>query len=81
AFQETDPEKRSKNTTLLSLMFLVLAVISLVTHIIQGFMFGKSGEVLTKRLRSLSFKALLQQVPASFLGQSDRQQICSTPAM
>ncbi|KAH1177857.1 hypothetical protein KIL84_011559 [Mauremys mutica] len=61
AFEETDPEKRSKNTTLLSLMFLVLAVISLVTHIIQGFMFGKSGEVLTKRLRSLSFKALLQQ--------------------
>ncbi|XP_065254518.1 ATP-dependent translocase ABCB1-like [Emys orbicularis] len=61
AFQETDPEKRSKTTTLLSLMFLVLAVISLVTHIIQGFMFGKSGEVLTKRLRSLSFKALLQQ--------------------
>uniref|UniRef100_A0A8C4WTX7 Uncharacterized protein n=1 Tax=Gopherus evgoodei TaxID=1825980 RepID=A0A8C4WTX7_9SAUR len=56
-----NPEKRSKNTTLLSLMFLVLAVISLVTHIIQGFMFGKSGEVLTKRLRTLSFKALLQQ--------------------
>ncbi|XP_065254501.1 ATP-dependent translocase ABCB1-like [Emys orbicularis] len=56
-----DPEKRSKTTTLLSLMCLVLAVISLVTHIIQGFMFGKSGEVLTKRLRSLSFKALLQQ--------------------
>ncbi|XP_065439341.1 ATP-dependent translocase ABCB1-like isoform X1 [Chrysemys picta bellii] len=61
AFQETDPEKRSKNTTLLSLMFLVLGVISLVTHIIQGFMFGNSGEFLTKRLRSLSFKALLQQ--------------------
>ncbi|XP_044861608.1 ATP-dependent translocase ABCB1-like [Mauremys mutica] len=61
AFQETESEKRSKTTTSLSLMFLVLAVISLVTHIIQGFMFGKSGEVLTKRLRSLSFKALLQQ--------------------
>ncbi|XP_039380537.1 ATP-dependent translocase ABCB1-like isoform X3 [Mauremys reevesii] len=61
AFQETESEKRSKNTTLLSLMFLVLAVISLVTHIIQGFMFGKSGELLTKRLRTLSFKALLQQ--------------------
>uniref|UniRef100_A0A8D0GPQ2 Uncharacterized protein n=1 Tax=Sphenodon punctatus TaxID=8508 RepID=A0A8D0GPQ2_SPHPU len=27
----------------------------------QGFMFGKSGETLTMRLRSLSFKALLQQ--------------------
>ncbi|KAH1178447.1 hypothetical protein KIL84_012149 [Mauremys mutica] len=62
AFQETESEKRSKTTTSLSLMFLVLAVISLVTHIIQGFMFGKSGEVLTKRLRSLSFKALLQQI-------------------
>ncbi|XP_038244655.1 ATP-dependent translocase ABCB1-like isoform X2 [Dermochelys coriacea] len=61
AFQEMDPERRSKTTTLLSLMFLVLSVISLVTHIIQGFMFGKSGEVLTKRLRSLSFKALIQQ--------------------
>ncbi|XP_065439358.1 ATP-dependent translocase ABCB1-like isoform X2 [Chrysemys picta bellii] len=61
AFQETDAEKRSKNTTLISFMCLVLAVISLVTHIIQGFMFAKSGEVLTKRLRSLSFKALLQQ--------------------
>ena len=29
---------------------------------LQGFMFGKSGEILTMRLRSLSFKALLQQV-------------------
>lgn len=28
----------------------------------QGFMFGKSGELLTMRIRSLSFKALLQQV-------------------
>uniref|UniRef100_A0A672TYA8 ATP-binding cassette sub-family B member 5 n=1 Tax=Strigops habroptila TaxID=2489341 RepID=A0A672TYA8_STRHB len=56
AFQETDPEKRSKNTLLLSLMFLLLGVITLA-----GFMFGKSGEILTMRLRSLSFKTLLQQ--------------------
>ncbi|XP_009569142.2 ATP-dependent translocase ABCB1 isoform X2 [Cuculus canorus] len=61
AFQETDPEKRSKNTLVLSLMFLLLGVIILVAYIIQGFMFGKSGETLTKRLRSLSFRALLQQ--------------------
>nr|XP_009929666.1 PREDICTED: ATP-binding cassette sub-family B member 5 [Opisthocomus hoazin] len=61
AFQETDPEKRSKNTLVLSLMFLLLGVITLATYIIQGFMFGKSGEILTMRLRSLSFKALLQQ--------------------
>ncbi|XP_054240801.1 ATP-binding cassette sub-family B member 5 [Indicator indicator] len=61
AFQETDPEKRSKNTLVLSLMFLLLGVIILAAYIIQGFMFGKSGEILTMRLRSLSFKALLQQ--------------------
>ncbi|NXL87260.1 MDR1 protein, partial [Alectura lathami] len=61
AFQETDPEKRNKNTLVLSLMFLLLGVITLATYIVQGFMFGKSGEILTMRLRSLSFKALLQQ--------------------
>uniref|UniRef100_A0A8C2TL80 ATP binding cassette subfamily B member 5 n=1 Tax=Coturnix japonica TaxID=93934 RepID=A0A8C2TL80_COTJA len=61
AFQETDPERRNKNTLVLSLMFLLLGVITLATYIIQGFMFGKSGEILTMRLRSLSFKALLQQ--------------------
>ncbi|NXF17580.1 MDR1 protein, partial [Rhodinocichla rosea] len=61
AFQETDPEKRSKNTVLLSLIFLLLGVIILAAYIIQGFMFGKSGETLTMRLRSLSFRALLQQ--------------------
>ncbi|NXO14555.1 MDR1 protein, partial [Oriolus oriolus] len=61
AFQERDPEKRSKNTVLLSSIFLVLGVIILVAYIIQGFMFGKSGETLTRRLRFLSFRALLQQ--------------------
>uniref|UniRef100_A0A8C0AX13 ABC-type xenobiotic transporter n=1 Tax=Buteo japonicus TaxID=224669 RepID=A0A8C0AX13_9AVES len=61
AFQETDPEKRNKNTVVLSLMFLLLGVITLAAYIIQGFMFGKSGEILTMRLRSLSFRALLQQ--------------------
>ncbi|XP_005041072.1 PREDICTED: ATP-binding cassette sub-family B member 5 isoform X2 [Ficedula albicollis] len=61
AFQERDPEKRSKNTMVLSLIFLILGVIILAAYIIQGIMFGKSGEALTMRLRSLSFRALLQQ--------------------
>ncbi|NWR27560.1 MDR1 protein, partial [Tachuris rubrigastra] len=61
AFQERDPVKRSKNTLVLSLIFLLLGVIILAAYIIQGFMFGKSGEMLTMRLRSLSFRALLQQ--------------------
>ncbi|NWW34547.1 MDR1 protein, partial [Panurus biarmicus] len=42
-------------------VFLLLGVIILAAYIIQGFMFGKSGETLTMRLRSLSFRALLQQ--------------------
>uniref|UniRef100_A0A8C8RPB9 MDR1 protein n=1 Tax=Pelusios castaneus TaxID=367368 RepID=A0A8C8RPB9_9SAUR len=54
-----DPGKRSKTTTLLSLMCLVLGVIILTMY---GFLFGMLGEILTKRLRSLSFKAMLHQV-------------------
>ncbi|NXD83760.1 MDR1 protein, partial [Halcyon senegalensis] len=61
AFQERDLEKRNKNTLVLSLMFLLLGVITLAAYIVQGFMFGKSGEMLTMRLRSLSFRTLLQQ--------------------
>nr|XP_028606429.1 ATP-binding cassette sub-family B member 5 isoform X2 [Podarcis muralis] len=61
AFQETDEVKKSQKTVLFSLMFLMLGVISLITYVVQGFMFGRSGEALTMRLRSLSFKALLQQ--------------------
>ncbi|XP_062423785.1 ATP-binding cassette sub-family B member 5 [Rhea pennata] len=61
AFQEIDPEKKNNKTLVLCLMFLLLGVITLAAYIIQGFMFGKSGEILTMRLRSLSFRALLQQ--------------------
>uniref|UniRef100_A0A8C8VH72 Uncharacterized protein n=1 Tax=Pelusios castaneus TaxID=367368 RepID=A0A8C8VH72_9SAUR len=56
-----NPGKRSKTTTLLSLMCLVLGVIILTMYVIQGFLFGMLGEILTKRLRSLSFKAMLHQ--------------------
>ncbi|XP_029444907.1 multidrug resistance protein 1A-like [Rhinatrema bivittatum] len=61
AFQETDYNKRSQQTNLLSLIFLILGFISILVYIVMGITFGKSGENLTMRLRSLSFKALLQQ--------------------
>ncbi|KAM4636210.1 ATP-dependent translocase ABCB1-like [Discoglossus pictus] len=61
AFQETDPDIKGQRTVLLSLMFLVVGVISFIVHVVMGFAFGKSGENLTMRLRSLSFKALLRQ--------------------
>ncbi|XP_056385038.1 ATP-dependent translocase ABCB1-like [Hyla sarda] len=61
AFSITDKDERSQRTILLSLMFLALGVISLIVYVIMGFAFGISGENLTMRLRSLSFKALLRQ--------------------
>ncbi|XP_018426935.1 PREDICTED: multidrug resistance protein 1B-like [Nanorana parkeri] len=61
SFSITDENERSARTILLSLMFLALGVISLIVYIIMGFSFGISGENLTMRLRSLSFKALLRQ--------------------
>lgn len=61
AFGITDLDERSRQTVLLSLMFLALGIISLIVYIIMGFAFGISGENLTMRLRSLSFKALLRQ--------------------
>lgn len=32
--------------------------------LLQGFTFGKAGEILTARLRSMAFKAMLRQVRA-----------------
>ncbi|XP_072280803.1 ATP-dependent translocase ABCB1-like [Pyxicephalus adspersus] len=61
SFSIIDDAERNQRTTLLSLMFLTLGVISLIVYIVMGFSFGISGENLTMRLRSLSFKALLRQ--------------------
>ncbi|XP_075072541.1 ATP-dependent translocase ABCB1-like [Mixophyes fleayi] len=61
SFGIVDENERSQRTVLLSLMFLALGVISLIVYIFMGFAFGISGENLTMRLRSLSFKALLRQ--------------------
>ncbi|XP_018422366.1 PREDICTED: multidrug resistance protein 1A-like, partial [Nanorana parkeri] len=53
-------EIRSKSN-FFSLMFVALGGISFVTFFLQGFTFGKAGEILTKRLRLLTFKAMLRQ--------------------
>ncbi|XP_078519793.1 ATP-dependent translocase ABCB1-like isoform X3 [Lissotriton helveticus] len=61
AFQETDGEKRIKVTNVVSLMFFILGIISLIAYIVIGYTIGRAGENLTMRLRLLSFKALLRQ--------------------
>ncbi|XP_071951635.1 ATP-dependent translocase ABCB1-like [Antedon mediterranea] len=42
-------------------MFALIGVVLFVANLIQGAAFGKSGEELTKRARSMSFKAMLRQ--------------------
>lgn len=60
-FAITDPEQKQQRASIFSLIFLGLGTLILLCHCIQGYMFGKSGEILTMRLRALSFKSMLQQ--------------------
>ncbi|XP_075683420.1 ATP-dependent translocase ABCB1-like [Rhinoderma darwinii] len=66
AFNEQDIVKRTQKTDLIALIMVVLGLINCTGYLIMGLMFGKSGENLTMRLRSLSFKALLRQDMAYF---------------
>ncbi|XP_078279293.1 ATP-dependent translocase ABCB1-like [Rhinoraja longicauda] len=60
-FAITDPEQKQQRASIFALIFLGLGALLLLSHCIKGYMFGKSGEILTMRLRALSFKAMLQQ--------------------
>ncbi|XP_055974168.1 ATP-dependent translocase ABCB1 [Sorex fumeus] len=56
-----DPETKRYNSNLFSLLFLMLGIISFITFFLQGFTFGKAGEILTKRLRYMVFRSMLRQ--------------------
>ncbi|CAF4300319.1 unnamed protein product, partial [Rotaria magnacalcarata] len=43
------------------LLYVGFGVISLVLHSVQGYVFARPGEALTKRLRSKAFQAILRQ--------------------
>ncbi|XP_072535196.1 ATP-dependent translocase ABCB1-like isoform X2 [Salminus brasiliensis] len=60
-FSEVDPEVKRQKTMMFSLLFLLIGAVAFITYFFQGFMFGKSGEILTMRLRSQAFKAILRQ--------------------
>lgn len=57
----SDDETKRQESNLFSLLFLVLGIISFITFFLQGFTFGKAGEILTKRLRYKVFKSMLRQ--------------------
>ncbi|GCC29141.1 hypothetical protein chiPu_0007578 [Chiloscyllium punctatum] len=67
-FSILDPELKRQRTAMFSLIFLALGAIFFLSYSIQGYMFGKSGEILTMRLRGLSFKAMLHQATGIRLG-------------
>ncbi|KAL8165139.1 UNVERIFIED_CONTAM: Multidrug resistance protein 1, partial [Gekko kuhli] len=58
-----DPDKTvvREKTNLYSLLFLALGIISFITFFLQGFTFGRAGEILTMKIRYMGFKAMLRQ--------------------
>uniref|UniRef100_A0A8C6RHU3 Multidrug resistance protein 1 n=1 Tax=Nannospalax galili TaxID=1026970 RepID=A0A8C6RHU3_NANGA len=59
--RDDDPETKRQNSNLYCILFLVIGIISFITFFLQGFTFGKAGEILTKRLRYMVFKSMLRQ--------------------
>ncbi|NXI44829.1 MDR3 protein, partial [Galbula dea] len=51
---------RETNSTY-ALLFLGFGILSFLTFFLQGFTLGKAGEILTMRLRSMAFRAILRQ--------------------
>ncbi|XP_003921213.2 phosphatidylcholine translocator ABCB4 isoform X1 [Saimiri boliviensis] len=60
-FGPGDDAVKQQKCNMFSLLFLCLGIISFFTFFLQGFTFGKAGEILTTRLRSMAFKAMLRQ--------------------
>ncbi|XP_065102087.2 ATP-dependent translocase ABCB1 [Paramisgurnus dabryanus] len=65
-FAEVDPDVKRQKTMMFSLLFLLVGGVAFVTNFLQGYMFGKSGELLTMRLRRQAFNAMLRQDIAWF---------------
>ncbi|XP_052792991.1 ATP-dependent translocase ABCB1-like isoform X1 [Mya arenaria] len=65
-FQLVDEDEQEKKITMYCLLFVGIGLLSLVTYFLQGYMFGRSGEALTLRLRSIVFKTMLKQEMAFF---------------
>ncbi|RHZ65755.1 hypothetical protein Glove_311g36 [Diversispora epigaea] len=55
------PDQLKHEVNFWSVMFLVIAVVSLIGQTVQGVAFGYSGANLIERIRSLSFASMLRQ--------------------
>ncbi|TNN13638.1 Multidrug resistance protein [Schistosoma japonicum] len=57
----SNPDLMSSRISLISGMMVLIGVLRFTASILQGFLFGKSGEKLIKRIRSMVFEAMLRQ--------------------
>ncbi|CAG8492585.1 15641_t:CDS:2 [Acaulospora morrowiae] len=55
------PDQLRHDASFWALMFIVIAVVTLICNFIQGAAFGFSGENLIQRVRSMSFASILRQ--------------------
>ncbi|KAM3614454.1 uncharacterized protein V6R79_014590 [Siganus canaliculatus] len=60
-FAETNPDIIREESNVFSLMFVGIGALTFVTMFLQGFCFGKSGEILTLKLRLMAFTSMMKQ--------------------
>ncbi|XP_010605234.1 bile salt export pump isoform X1 [Fukomys damarensis] len=60
-FSLLDKEEQRSQIDGVCLLFIIMGCMSFFTQFLQGYTFAKSGELLTKRLRKIGFKAMLGQ--------------------
>ncbi|KAK3746942.1 hypothetical protein RRG08_030352 [Elysia crispata] len=61
-----DEDTQKDRIFIYSMILLGLGLMSLVTMFLQGYMFGRSGEALTTRLRDITFRSMMRQDIAFF---------------
>ncbi|KAI4891347.1 hypothetical protein NFI96_015728 [Prochilodus magdalenae] len=60
-FGEQDQSVIREKTNFFSLMFALIGAVSFIALFLQGYCFGKAGEILTMRLRYRAFRAMMRQ--------------------
>ncbi|KAA0703350.1 Multidrug resistance protein 1 [Triplophysa tibetana] len=60
-FAEIDQNVVRQRCDMYSLLFAGIGIVSFFTLFLQGYCFGKAGEILTMRLRSKAFNAMMRQ--------------------
>uniref|UniRef100_A0A8C5AE39 ATP-binding cassette, sub-family B (MDR/TAP), member 4 n=1 Tax=Gadus morhua TaxID=8049 RepID=A0A8C5AE39_GADMO len=60
-FSEPNKDVVREKSALFSILFAVIGVVSFFTLFLQGYCFGKAGEILTMKLRLRAFTAMMRQ--------------------